>query len=397
MEELYIENFKGIESERIGFKKLTILAGENGAGKSTVIQALSIIKQSYDIHKLPIIKMESLYLNDYYCELGSFRDVLYCEAKEDLIVFGFKNQESQQVSLICKEDTQNANQLSVVHVKTTNFLPIQKNFVDLFISDFDFIGADRFGPKTFFHVDGNFSTKKVGKYGEYTGVLLGKLKSDHVFFSDLNNALQKIFGYVEIQADHIDGANISILQITNSKTKGLGYKNPVNMPYGISYVLPIIVSCLLRDPIRYEYKRMVEKIPVLHFEKSEAHLNINITHESSKELEEIIENPTVVIENPEAHLHPAAQSKLGVFLAQMASKGVQIILETHSDHIINGIRKAIRSNIISHEDVLFNFFEKGQFVGQNTIKEIYATKEGALSEWPKGFFDQYENDLMDLM
>lgn len=61
----------------------------------------------------------------------------------------------------------------------------------------------------------------------------------------------------------------------------------------------------------------------------------------------IISKPTVIIENPEAHLHPKAQSELGSFLAQMAEEEVQIIVETHSDHIINGIRKAVKQKIIS--------------------------------------------------
>jgi predicted ATPase len=156
--------------------------------------------------------------------------------------------------------------------------------------------------------------------------------------------------------------------MTNSKTKSLGFKSPVNMPYGVSYVLPILVSCLLRHP-KY----------------------------LSKQGGDTIEKPTVVIENPEAHLHPAAQSQLGYFLAQMAADGIQIILETHSDHIVNGIRRAIKTKVISYNNVLFNFFEKGEKVGQNTIKKIYSDDDGRLSEWPKGFFDQFENDLMDLM
>lgn len=366
MKQLYIENFKCMESENVKFENLTILAGENGAGKSTIIQVLSILKQSYDIHKLPISDMHSLYLNDYYCELGTFRDVLYCESDKDKIIFGFTDVDESKVYLECIEDQTNSNNLLISHIVKEKEEKI--NFVDSLVSDFDFISADRFGPKNFYHVDGNFSTNKVGKLGEYTGLLLSKLKSDDVFINDLNVVLKSIFGFVEIIADHIDGANVSILKITNSRTKSLGYKSPVNMPYGVSYVLPIIVSCLLRHPKRNEKK-------------------------GSK----VIENPIVVIENPEAHLHPAAQSKLGVFLSEMASNGIQIILETHSDHIINGVRKAIKNDRISNKNVLFNFFEKGDEVGQNTIREIYADKNGNLSEWPKGFFDQFENDLMDLM
>ncbi|MDX9756029.1 MAG: DUF3696 domain-containing protein [Sulfurimonas sp.] len=369
MKQLYVENFKCMDSQNINFENLTVLAGENGAGKSTVIQVLSILKQSYDIHKHPIKELKSLYLNDYYCELGTFRDVLYCESGIDKIIFGFTDFDETKIYFECIEDKENTNNLLISHI--INGKEKEKiNFVDRLVSDFDFISADRFGPKTFYHVDGNFSTNKVGKFGEYTGLLLSKLTTDDIFINDVNDALKSIFGFVEIVADHIDGANVSILKITNSKTKSLGHKSPVNMPYGVSYVLPIIVSCLLRHPKRNERKGKDSRI---------------------------IENPIIVIENPEAHLHPAAQSKLGLFLATMASNGIQIILETHSDHIINGIRKAIKNKNILHKNVLFNFFERGEEVGQNTIREIYTDENGFLSAWPKGFFDQFENDLMDLM
>jgi predicted ATPase len=47
------------------------------------------------------------------------------------------------------------------------------------------------------------------------------------------------------------------------------------------------------------------------------------------------------VENPEAHLHPAGQSRIGTFLAWLAGRGVQTIVETHSDHVLNGVRWAI--------------------------------------------------------
>jgi len=357
MKSLYIENFKCFESEIINFKKLTVLAGENGAGKSTVIQVLLLLKQSYDIHKVPMDYMKQLFLNDYYCELGSFKEVLYCESSNDKIIFKFTNNHGAERVLECIFDEENSNILKIEHS-----LPKEKDTAIQFLYDFDFISADRFGPKTFYHVDGNFSTMKVGKFGEYTGVILSKFKGDLVFLDAVNNILKSIFGFVEIRADHIDGANISILEITNSETKSLGYKSPVNMPYGVSYVLPIIVSCLIRHPDR----------------------------------KNVSDNPTIVIENPEAHLHPAAQSKLGIFLAEMANQGVQIILETHSDHIINGIRKAVKNKVISHNDVLFNFFEKGQEIGTNIVREIKIKESAKLTEWPKGFFDQIDNDLKEL-
>ncbi len=363
LQSLYIENFKCFDSENINFKKLTVLAGENGSGKSTVIQSLLLLKQSHDIHNNLVEDIDRLYLNDYYCELGSYKDVLYCESseKDDKIIFGFTDNDSSRRDLECIPDEENKHILKIEY-SIPNEVEKENKSAGQFIYDFDFISADRFGPKTFYHVDGNFSTLKVGKLGEYTGVIVSKYQEDLIFLDELNDALKSIFGFVQIKANHIDSANISVLEITNSETKSLGYKSPVNMPYGVSYVLPILVSCLIRHP-----NRKVE-----------------------------LKQPTIIIENPEAHLHPAAQSKLGVFLAKMADSGIQIILETHSDHIINGIRRAVKTKIISNDDILFNFFERSSEVGMNIINEINIKEDAKLTSWPKGFFDQIDKDIIEL-
>ena len=68
----YIAIFRKLASFFICFsahidKKLTVFAGENGAGKSTVLQTLLILKQSHDVHDISVSEMNKLYLNDYYC------------------------------------------------------------------------------------------------------------------------------------------------------------------------------------------------------------------------------------------------------------------------------------------------------------------------------------------
>ena len=63
-----------------------------------------------------------------------------------------------------------------------------------------------------------------------------------------------------------------------------------------------------------------------------------------------------MVENPEAHLHPSAQAAMGEFLAISAASGIQVILETHSDHVLNGIRRAVKKGLITHHDVAIHFF-----------------------------------------
>ncbi|HND20426.1 MAG TPA: AAA family ATPase, partial [Acidobacteriota bacterium] len=103
---------------------------------------------------------------------------------------------------------------------------------------------------------------------------------------------------------------------------------PANMGFGVSYTLPIIVAGLLARP---------------------GHM--------------------LVVENPEAHLHPQGQSRIGRFLALLAAKGVQVLIETHSDHVLNGIRLAATDeHPLQPENVLIHFFT-GRGQGEAPIAE----------------------------
>ena len=104
----------------------------------------------------------------------------------------------------------------------------------------------------------------------------------------------------------------------------------------------------------------------------------------------------LLIENPEVHLHPAGQSAMGAFLALVASAGVQVIIETHSDHVLNGIRRAVKNRTLSHENVALHFFrprDEGRTSGEPQVQSPILDVEGNLDSWPDGFFDQFDKDM----
>ena len=78
----------------------------------------------------------------------------------------------------------------------------------------------------------------------------------------------------------------------------------------------------------------------------------------------VSEGGLLIVENPEAHLHAKAQSNMGYFLARMAAAGVRVIIETHSEHIVNGIRRMIveGKTEMSHEDMTIYFFQNKGFL-----------------------------------
>lgn len=378
MKKIVIKNFKCFEEQEVNFKNLTILAGANGSGKSTVIQVLLLFLQSSKKHNFG-----ELLLNGYYIEAGTAGNILYENAKEDYISFelffdngknllykyNIKDRDSRILELEYKKNIDSEDEVLVKKasseiVKRTTVL--LEDFLQL-----DFISADRYGPKLVYKT--NNEDDSIGKYGEFVPYIIDQYKLDilenkKVYFNsdiansslitEINNWLGYILDGVRIDTEVINNVNISMLKMTNYPQTILDYKSPTHMPYGASYVLPIILGCLLHSESGYK---------------------------------------KVIIENPEAHLHPSAQSKLGKFLAKMAYAGVQIIIETHSDHIINGIRIAIKNKEISNNDVIFNSFSKGEELGENFVEEISIDENGRLNKWPEGFFDQYEKDMMELI
>jgi predicted ATPase len=98
----------------------------------------------------------------------------------------------------------------------------------------------------------------------------------------------------------------------------------------------------------------------------------------------------LIIENPEAHLHPYAQSIIAKFLSLVSKTGVQVFIESHSDHILNGLRIEVYDQVIKNEDLNVLYFD-------NDLDSIYTKieidSEGGVLNWPEKFFDQATKDL----
>ena len=100
---------------------------------------------------------------------------------------------------------------------------------------------------------------------------------------------------------------------------------------------------------------------------------------------------TVVIEQPELHLHPALQAKLIDIIAKVAQQGkVNFVIETHSETMINRIGHIIANKGIKNSDVGISIFEKEIGDNDTTVKQGGYDDEGYLENWPIGFFEPEE-------
>jgi len=105
---------------------------------------------------------------------------------------------------------------------------------------------------------------------------------------------------------------------------------------------------------------------------------------------------TVLIEQPELHLHPGGQQYLADLFMAISSMGVQVVLETHSEYIVNRIRRGAVLEIIQSETVqLVNFEQDGK--GLARVQCVGLTESGGFADWPQGFFANTEEDLLDII
>ena len=100
------------------------------------------------------------------------------------------------------------------------------------------------------------------------------------------------------------------------------------------------------------------------------------------------ESQILLLEQPEIHLHPSLQMKLGDFLISLALSGKQVIVETHSEHIIN---RLVRRVVEDETDTLYkisgiHFFSQ-ELNGLN-IEDVSVNDIFGITNWPDGFFDQ---------
>jgi predicted ATPase len=100
---------------------------------------------------------------------------------------------------------------------------------------------------------------------------------------------------------------------------------------------------------------------------------------------------TIIIEQPELHLHPKMQSKLADFFIAMALSGRQCIIETHSEYLIYALRYRISKSLLRNDEsiqkaIKIFFAEKKD--GISTFQEIKVNKHGEISAWPEDFFDE---------
>lgn len=354
IEQLQINGFKRFAAQQFKFSPLTILAGMNGAGKTSVIHALVLL------HLASSRTDGVVPLNGPYgLDLGVFEDIQNWDAPEQIV---FETLETGQLSSSWKfHSGQTALFADLIEAPSSTPLGFHAGR-----RMFQYLSAERLGPRSALGAAAlPADMLEVGCRGEYCAQVIQVLGNDTVpekrlcpeaseesaplLKFEVERWLSRIARPVQIDVESLPIGTVSALRF---RVPGGEWVRPPNMGFGVTYALPVIVAALTAG-----------------------------------------DGAIVIVENPEAHLHPVGQSQMGYFLATMAAAGVQVVVETHSDHLINGIRRAIGEHrVLAASDAVVHFFD----AVDSPPQLLSFTETGGMDTWPRGFFDQYQIDVAAL-
>lgn len=367
LQSIKIKNYKVLKDIDIRLSHFTLVSGLNNMGKSSLIQVLLLLRQSYE---QKVLTSRGLLLNGPYLNVGNGRDALSMDAEEEQ--FHFRLDWEGGTFLDITFDYRNKSNMQPLK----RVIPDNFDFTRaLFTHQFKYLAAERTGPKSTYPVS-EYAIKdlnSLGKNGEYTAHFLyangtkpltnenlkhERAKSD-ALLAHVDAWMSEITPGVKITPNVIEDVNQASLHYEFETRSGYTQKfRPENVGFGLTYVLPVVTSVLA----------------------------------SSK-------GDFIIVENPEAYLHPAGQTAIAKLIALAAQSGVQVIAETHSDHFLNGIRVAVLQNIIQPENTSFYYFSHNTETAEYgvDISHPFVDENGRMDEWPKGFFDEWDVNLDRLL
>lgn len=334
---LFLQGFKCFEEDFFQLKPLTLLAGLNSSGKSSFIQAIRLL---YGQKKLD--------------GLGTGRDIVSDLAKSCYIG--------------CNKDSE-GNFAVDMHWDRLDPAPIfTATASGVFCDAFSYISAARLGPELELPLMQSGEVDSVGErgaevlefieaYSELSGV-----PAQLCVAKDSTGLIRNIAAWLELVSPGISFDYQAIPEMDRARAM-YGKRRPTNVGFGLAYTLPVIANVLVYATLAHSGQKV---------------------------------SPLLLLENPEAHLHPRGQTQMGRFLTAAAAVGVQIVLETHSDHLLNGIRLSVKEGILQCNESQFYFFRYDIEDSKTFVDAPVLDENGYFDEWPDGFFDETERVLAQL-
>ena len=365
LKRIAVNNFKCFQSLEMSLGLLTLLCGLNGGGKSTMLQSILLYSQA--LRTFRGSDEEMLWpLNGKLTNLGRFNNIFHKNSNQ--------THNDHEIRILYELTDSQIMEFHLVKGESDRFLRSRKESehdcpdIRNLISNTQFLSPNRlsFNQDQMKLENLSYFPVGVGSDGRYACYWLDTLKYETVpqemcregsgisdFGTQLNAWLDYIFPGTQVNATSTSEPDSLSLSIKTSV--GGEWNISDNVGLGISYLFPVLVSLIAARP-----------------------------------------GDCIIIDRPEAHLHQSAQSRMGKLLAKFASTGIQTLVETHSEHILNGIRIAVKNEVMESNDVNIYFFPDIN----SQSKKVVNTKidrNGLINDWPEEFFDQSTKDILEIL
>lgn len=376
LKQIELRNFKCFSQLKLPLRPLTLLSGRNSSGKSSVLHALALLHQTCREHE----HSTRLMLNGSALSLGTVSDVIDEMQGRRTIGITISDQDCDydwefegnrpEMSMVVTRARSSLNFEDGTELGELRYLlpvPVGKELDDgslqMRLRDMSYLSAERLGPRETYSLVDPWHGSVVGSRGEHAVGILYNDADEKVLdglaiqevppirLRQTEAHMRRFFPGCELSVERVPRANAVTLGLRTSKDTG--FHRPVHIGFGLTQVFPIVVASLFAR-----------------------------------------RNGILMIENPEVHLHPAGQAEMGEFLAEVAVAGVQVILETHSDHVLNGVRRAVKKGKLSPADAAVHFFRprRDMLQGLPQAQSMAMDHDGGIDSWPDGFFDQLDKD-----
>ena len=437
-----IENFKAFRSlKKFKFKPITILCGTNSCGKSSFLQSLLLLKQTLSNEDKPKV----LTLDGKMTKLGTIRNIIYQEGVPQKSLEN-ESTASDQVAFEIEYSLPDSSETNIFNVELGHFMDkallhsieigrldsanSREEKLKLLINDNNEYSIYLRGEELQFSFRLNESIGLIPEVSLYYQPMIISpretfriQKEINLLLSDTRRDLKRLFAsfnYIgpfreppnrryslndEFSEIGIKGENAPRIYQAERNNRIADYyfcdeqieeqpfyqRNDVTLAYGINEWLGFMGIKGL-DITNHEelFSLIVESSS-----SPEKKVNIcDIGFGFSQVFPILLEglrmpiHNTLLLEQPEIHLHPKMQMQMADFFLAMALSGKNFIIETHSDHMINRI---VRRIVEDNTDTLANLIDI-QFAvpspNGTVLKSIEVNDVFGIVEWPNDFFDQ---------
>jgi len=374
LSKLRIKNFKSWkDTGEINMAPITMFFGGNSSGKTSLLQFLLMLKQTAESRSY-----SGQVLNfDGIVNLGNFKDVVRDHENKNSIYFlisasqrAFSRYSCEEISasiveerksLVIKEfhaklpkkdkkreDLINGEMQKMIKSVDEKDKVLRSIRWSGLISDLtmfiDYIGPLRNFPERHYQWKNNFPSE-VGKGGEFTiqTIIASNLKNGDLE-KKIAAALKKMGLIESFRVKPISKNRDDYYEVKVKKTKFSAEVLLPDVGFGVSQILPIITAL---------------------FQSSEG--------------------ATLILEQPEIHLHPKAQIELAdVIIDAVKERKIQVIIESHSEHFLTRIQTRIADETISKEFAKLYFCKNEK--GFSELEELVVEESGRITNWPPNFF-----------